>query len=171
MIDYGKSIANVQGAVSIRKTVLPGMAIPMLKIRRPVSIRKTVLPGMAIPMLKIRRPLGRLIFNMGIAIPGKTVFLRDRNKDLHLHWLFPASGSSHQESQKSGRISLTQRCQRLQLNYQGPNQGLFCKTMSGNIYLHVQHENKMKERNLFSFRNISNTILSYFVPTNIPSDL
>ena len=33
-----------------------------------VSIRKTVLPGMAIPMLKIRRPNGRLIFNMGIAI-------------------------------------------------------------------------------------------------------
>ena len=30
---------------------------------------------MAISMLKIRRPLGRLIFNMGIAIPGKTVFL------------------------------------------------------------------------------------------------
>ena len=26
-------------------------------------------------MLKIRRPLGRLIFNMGIAIPGKTLFL------------------------------------------------------------------------------------------------
>ena len=26
-------------------------------------------------MLKIRRPLGRLIFNMGVAIPGKTVFL------------------------------------------------------------------------------------------------
>ena len=26
-------------------------------------------------MLKIRRPLGRLIFNMGIATPGKTVFL------------------------------------------------------------------------------------------------
>ena len=32
---------------------------------------------MAISMLKIRRPLGRLIFNMGIAIPGKTVFLID----------------------------------------------------------------------------------------------
>ena len=30
---------------------------------------------MMISMLKIRRPLGRLIFNMGIAIPGKTVFL------------------------------------------------------------------------------------------------
>ena len=29
-----------------------------------VSIRKTVLIGMAIPMLKIRRPNGRLIFNM-----------------------------------------------------------------------------------------------------------
>ena len=33
-----------------------------------VSIRKTVLPGMAIPMLKMRRPNGRLIFNMEIAI-------------------------------------------------------------------------------------------------------
>ena len=30
---------------------------------------------MPISMLKIRRPLGRLIFNMGIAIPGKTVSL------------------------------------------------------------------------------------------------
>ena len=30
---------------------------------------------MAIPILKIRRPLGRLIFNMGIVTPGKTVFL------------------------------------------------------------------------------------------------
>ena len=36
-----------------------------------VSIRKTVLPGMAIPLIKIRRPNGRLIFNMGIPIPGK----------------------------------------------------------------------------------------------------
>ena len=33
-----------------------------------VSMRKTVLPGMVIPMLKIRRPNGRLIFNMEIAI-------------------------------------------------------------------------------------------------------
>ena len=33
---------------------------------------------MAISMLKIRRPLGRLIFNMGIAIPGKTAFLLRR---------------------------------------------------------------------------------------------
>ena len=33
-----------------------------------VSLRKTVLPGMAIPMLKIRRPNSRLIFNMEIAI-------------------------------------------------------------------------------------------------------
>ena len=45
--DCSNSIANAQGAVSIRKTVLPGMAIPMLKIRR---------------------PNGRLIFNMEIAI-------------------------------------------------------------------------------------------------------
>ena len=38
------------------------------KIQGAVSIRKTVLPGMAIPMLKIRCPNGRLIFNMEIAI-------------------------------------------------------------------------------------------------------
>ena len=36
--------------------------------RGAVSIRKTVFPGMAIPMLKIRRPSDRLIFNMEIAI-------------------------------------------------------------------------------------------------------
>ena len=53
MQDRCNSIANAQGAVSIRKTVLLGMVIPMLKIRRPT---------------------GRLIFNMGIPIPGKTVF-------------------------------------------------------------------------------------------------
>ena len=38
------------------------------KVHGAVSIRKTVLPGMAIPMLKIRRPNGRLIFNMEITI-------------------------------------------------------------------------------------------------------
>ena len=38
------------------------------KTQGAVSIRKTVLPGMAIPMLKIRRPNGRLIFNMEIPI-------------------------------------------------------------------------------------------------------
>ena len=43
---------------------------------------------MAISMLKIRRPLGRLIFNMGIAIPGKTVFLIETapRPPLSLHW-------------------------------------------------------------------------------------
>ena len=40
----------------------------MYSVQGAVSIRKTVLPGMAIPMLKIRRPNGRLIFNMEIAI-------------------------------------------------------------------------------------------------------
>ena len=41
----------------------------------PVSIQRPSYLRMVISMLKIRRPLGRLIFNMGIAIPGKTVFL------------------------------------------------------------------------------------------------
>ena len=45
-------------------------AVNMMDYRQlgAVSIRKTVLPGMAIPMLKIRRPNGRLIFNMEITI-------------------------------------------------------------------------------------------------------
>ena len=55
-------------------TALPGHQELCCK-QGAVSIRKTVLLGMAIPMLKIRRPTGRLIFNMGIPIPGKTVFL------------------------------------------------------------------------------------------------
>ena len=41
----------------------------------PVSIWRPSYLRMAISMLKIRRPLGRLIFNMGITIPGKTIFL------------------------------------------------------------------------------------------------
>ena len=40
---------------------------------------------MVISMLKIRRPLGRLIFNMGIAIPGKTVFLIETAPWFHLN--------------------------------------------------------------------------------------
>ena len=43
-------------------------AFKCLTFQGAVSIRKTVLPGMVIPMLKIRRPNGRLIFNMEIAI-------------------------------------------------------------------------------------------------------
>ena len=42
--------------------------IKLLAYQGAVSIRKTVLPGMAIPMLKIRRPTGRLIFNTENAI-------------------------------------------------------------------------------------------------------
>ena len=49
---------------------------------------------MGIPMLKIRRPVGRLIFNMGIAIPSKTVFLIEtapskRPLPLPLSYTFP----------------------------------------------------------------------------------
>ena len=40
---------------------------------------------MAISMLKIRRPLGRLIFNMGVAIPGKTVFLIEKAPSLKMN--------------------------------------------------------------------------------------
>ena len=50
-----------QWGTMLRRNVVP-------RWQGAVSIRKTVLPGMAIPMLKIRRPNGRLIFNMEIAI-------------------------------------------------------------------------------------------------------
>ena len=43
-------------------------------------------------MLKIRRPLGCLIFNMGIAIPGKTVFLIEMAP-----WCFPSLRASNAE--------------------------------------------------------------------------
>ena len=36
-------------------------------------------------MLKIRRPTGRLIFNMGISIPGKTVFYIETGPSRHWH--------------------------------------------------------------------------------------
>ena len=49
--------------------------LSMVEIQGAVSIWRPSYLRMAISMLKIRRPLGRLIFNMGIAIPGKTVFL------------------------------------------------------------------------------------------------
>ena len=43
---------------------------------------------MAIIMLKIRRPLGRRIFNMGMAIPGKTVFLIETAPRKQMDWIF-----------------------------------------------------------------------------------
>ena len=64
-------LANLIDHIIIRILAIVSvqMAIPfLLRHLGAVSIRKTVLPGMAIPMLKIRRPNGRLIFNMEIAI-------------------------------------------------------------------------------------------------------
>ena len=55
--DKSKSLL-IQGASDVPKGINVGDVLGA------VSIRKTVLPGMAIPMLKIRRPNGRLIFNM-----------------------------------------------------------------------------------------------------------
>ena len=45
---------------------------------------------MVISMLKIRRLLGGLIFNMGIAIPGKTVFLIETAPSTTCKCLFTA---------------------------------------------------------------------------------
>ena len=54
-------------------------------------------------MLKIRRPLGRLIFNMGIAIPGKTVFLIETAPCCFWHtnpWLYQKCTTRHPADQK-----------------------------------------------------------------------
>ena len=63
-------------------------------------------------MLKIRRPLGRLIFNMGIAIPGKTVFLIETAPRCHVCSIFFHNAPMHSLensllSQWEGLIALT----------------------------------------------------------------
>ena len=55
----------------VPEVTVPSCAVGFIYVSRKlgaVSIRKTVLPGMKIPMVKIRRPNGRLIFNMEITI-------------------------------------------------------------------------------------------------------
>ena len=59
---WSVSLANALTSVSMELTESSQIILGA------VSIRKTVLPGVAIPMSKIRRPNGRLIFNMEIAI-------------------------------------------------------------------------------------------------------
>ena len=56
-------------------------------------------------MLKIRRPLGRLIFNMGIAIPGKTVFLIETAPRISQLGSLPAK--EIHKTQRLCRITLT----------------------------------------------------------------
>ena len=64
--NFSGSWDNVADTLDFRSRA-PGFIIHLQGLGA-VSIRKTVFPGMAIPMLKIRRPSGRLIFNMEIAI-------------------------------------------------------------------------------------------------------
>ena len=69
--NFNKLIYHI--GMLIKSLFVPTVPLPVKEtnkygIQGAVSIRKTVLPGMAIPMLKIRRPNGRLIFNMEIAI-------------------------------------------------------------------------------------------------------
>ena len=80
-----------------------------------VSIRKTVLPGMAIPMLKIRRHNGRLIFNMESPYVDKTVFILRRGPGTFDMWrvitqffVFSSShGVSLQRHFRNPKLSLT----------------------------------------------------------------
>ena len=72
-IDSGNGLVP-PGNEPLLGPMLTQLSVVICRHQGAVSIRKTVLLGMVIPMLKIRRPTGRLIFNMGIPIPGKTVF-------------------------------------------------------------------------------------------------
>ena len=60
---------------------------------------------MAISMLKIRRPLGRLIFDMGIAIPGKTVFPIETAPRLYIHFSSSAVHTSQVSAPWRGDLS------------------------------------------------------------------
>ena len=66
--DRSEIICILYGLNSIFNTNARELRPCFNSLQGAVSIRKTVLSGMAIPMLKIRRSNGRLIFNMEIAI-------------------------------------------------------------------------------------------------------
>ena len=65
---------------------------------------------MAISMLKIRRPLGRLIFNMGIAIPRKTVFLIETAPCYHMTQI--STGSFHFDNNDNNDSSVLYKSSR-----------------------------------------------------------
>ena len=57
-------------------TILSSMLTPLvLKSGGRINIKRRHVTSIGIPMLKIRRSHGRLIFNMGILIPWKMVFI------------------------------------------------------------------------------------------------
>ena len=62
-------------SISWAITIVCCMGHSMGVSRAPSQYEDRLIYVWRFPCLKIRRPLGRLIFNMGIAIPGKTVFL------------------------------------------------------------------------------------------------
>ena len=55
-------------ASEIRRNTVAYLGGAHINIRRPLT-------GIEIPMVKIRGSRDRLIFNMGVPIPGKTVFV------------------------------------------------------------------------------------------------
>ena len=71
VMDESSTFAKLSSVTSAKYEHDMGRVMWLSCCQGAISIRKTVLPGMAIPMLKIRRLNGRLIFNMGIPIPGK----------------------------------------------------------------------------------------------------
>ena len=88
-------------------------------------------------MLKIRRPLGRLIFNMGIAIPGKTVFLIETAP-----W-FTAINILHHERCHSPELTRGQQivCPLLNISYSDVKSGADHTTLKTvpSEECHIQH--------------------------------
>ena len=85
---------------------------------------------MAISMLKIRRPLGRLIFNMGIAIPGKTVFLIETAP-----WLCVVWGNSYIPNV----VILMDMSQSDQYTHYKIRQSTICVHISSTYYINDAH--------------------------------
>ena len=69
------TVFNLGFWVDVKERAFLITALTCKENRAPSQYKDRLIYVLAISMLKIRRPLGRLIFNMGIAIPGKTVFL------------------------------------------------------------------------------------------------
>ena len=59
-----------------------------------VSVQRCCLTSIGIPMLKIRRSCDPLIFNMGIPIPGKTVFILKQDPGSYCWYYSPVTFSS-----------------------------------------------------------------------------
>ena len=68
-------LCSANSSTDTRLRLLSSFMCHLIENRGLSQYKDVVLPAIGIPMLKIRRSRNRLIFNMGISTPGKTVFI------------------------------------------------------------------------------------------------